>query len=150
MLSIGLWRWYINATITILDIIHCPVFFFKQDASKTGLCLHLQAEPTEVGPLDRVPLCLRTPATTLIQFIKETQQKTPMGVNIFTPCILSELSRLFGYYLQVDAYCASQNPYLSTIQEHLTQWQAHLHAAGSQIRASEIGGRADVSLNVPG
>jgi hypothetical protein len=30
MLSIGLWRWYINITITILDIIHLPVFYLKQ------------------------------------------------------------------------------------------------------------------------
>jgi hypothetical protein len=29
MLSIGLWRWYINITITILDIIHRPVFYLK-------------------------------------------------------------------------------------------------------------------------
>jgi hypothetical protein len=25
----GLWRWYINITITILDIIHRPVFYLK-------------------------------------------------------------------------------------------------------------------------
>jgi hypothetical protein len=30
MLSIGLWRWYINVTITIPGIIHCPVFYFTQ------------------------------------------------------------------------------------------------------------------------
>jgi hypothetical protein len=29
MLSIGLWRWYINITVTILDIIHCSVFYLK-------------------------------------------------------------------------------------------------------------------------
>jgi hypothetical protein len=29
MLSIGLWRWYINITITILDIIHRPVPYLK-------------------------------------------------------------------------------------------------------------------------
>jgi hypothetical protein len=29
MLSIGLWRWYINITITILDIIHRIVFYLK-------------------------------------------------------------------------------------------------------------------------
>jgi hypothetical protein len=31
MLSTGLWRWYINITITILDIIHRPVFYLKQN-----------------------------------------------------------------------------------------------------------------------
>jgi hypothetical protein len=30
MLSIGLWRWYINITITILDIIRRSVFYLKQ------------------------------------------------------------------------------------------------------------------------
>jgi hypothetical protein len=29
MLSIDLWRWYINITTTILDIIHRPVFYLK-------------------------------------------------------------------------------------------------------------------------
>jgi hypothetical protein len=29
MLSIGLWRWYVNITITTLDIIHHPVFYLK-------------------------------------------------------------------------------------------------------------------------
>jgi hypothetical protein len=28
-LSVDFWRWYINVTITILDIIHCPVFYLK-------------------------------------------------------------------------------------------------------------------------
>jgi hypothetical protein len=30
MLSVGFWRWYINITITILDIIHRPVFYLKK------------------------------------------------------------------------------------------------------------------------
>jgi hypothetical protein len=29
MLSIGLWRWYINISIKILDFIHRPVFYLK-------------------------------------------------------------------------------------------------------------------------
>jgi hypothetical protein len=29
MLSIGLWRWYINIIITILDVFHEPLFYFK-------------------------------------------------------------------------------------------------------------------------
>jgi hypothetical protein len=33
VLSIGLWRWYINITITILDIIHRPVFYLKLNAT---------------------------------------------------------------------------------------------------------------------
>jgi hypothetical protein len=29
ILSIGLWRWYINRTISVLDIIHRPAFYLK-------------------------------------------------------------------------------------------------------------------------
>jgi hypothetical protein len=29
MLSIGLWRWYINITVTIVNIINPPVFYLK-------------------------------------------------------------------------------------------------------------------------
>jgi hypothetical protein len=32
-----LWRWYLNITITILDIIHRPVFYLKHDVLETGL-----------------------------------------------------------------------------------------------------------------
>jgi hypothetical protein len=33
-----------NINITILDIIHRPVFYLKHDVSETGLCLRLQVE----------------------------------------------------------------------------------------------------------
>jgi hypothetical protein len=49
MLSIGVWRWYINITITILDIIHRTVFYLKHGVSETGLCLFLQVEPIHMG-----------------------------------------------------------------------------------------------------
>jgi hypothetical protein len=42
MLSVGLWRWYINITNTILDIIHSAVFYLKRNISATGFCLRLQ------------------------------------------------------------------------------------------------------------
>jgi hypothetical protein len=32
-----------------LDIIHRPVFYIKHDVSKTGFCLRLQIEPTQLG-----------------------------------------------------------------------------------------------------
>jgi hypothetical protein len=35
-LPIGLWRWYINITITILDIIYCPVFCLKLNSTLQG------------------------------------------------------------------------------------------------------------------
>jgi hypothetical protein len=50
MLSIGLWRWYISITITILGIIHSPVSYIKHNVSKTGFCLDLQAELTQLNP----------------------------------------------------------------------------------------------------
>jgi hypothetical protein len=33
ILSVGLWRWYINITKTILDIIHRPVFYLKLNST---------------------------------------------------------------------------------------------------------------------
>jgi hypothetical protein len=33
MLSVGSWRWYTNITITILDIIHRPVFYLKLNST---------------------------------------------------------------------------------------------------------------------
>jgi hypothetical protein len=59
MLSIGLWRWYIYITITILDIIHRPVFYLTYKVSETSFCLRLQVEDPQLGPTDRASLCLR-------------------------------------------------------------------------------------------
>jgi hypothetical protein len=58
LLSIGLWRWYIDITITILDIIHRPVFYLKHDVSETGLCLRIQVEPTQLDSVRRQRLVL--------------------------------------------------------------------------------------------
>jgi hypothetical protein len=58
MLSIGLWRWYSNTTITILGIIHRPVFYLRHDASETGFCLHLQKALIEAASHRlRTPVC---------------------------------------------------------------------------------------------
>jgi hypothetical protein len=59
MLSTGLWWWYINITITILDIIYRPVFYIKY-VSETGYYLR-QVEATQSDPIDRASLCLRRP-----------------------------------------------------------------------------------------
>jgi hypothetical protein len=58
MLSIGLWRWYINIITTILDIIHRPVFYSKYNISDTGFFTRLHVEPTQLDPIDWVILCL--------------------------------------------------------------------------------------------
>jgi hypothetical protein len=36
-----------DVSITILDIIHRPVFYLRHDVSETGLYLHLQVELTQ-------------------------------------------------------------------------------------------------------
>jgi hypothetical protein len=57
MLSIGSWRWHIDIIITILDIIHRPVFYLKHNVSDTGLCLRLQVEHTQLSQIDGISLC---------------------------------------------------------------------------------------------
>jgi hypothetical protein len=59
MLSIALWRWYINITITILNIIHRPVLYLKHSLSETGFCLHLQVVHTQLSQIGRASLSLR-------------------------------------------------------------------------------------------
>jgi hypothetical protein len=49
MLSIGLWRRYVNITITTLDIIQRPVFDFKHNISETEFCPRLQVKTTKTG-----------------------------------------------------------------------------------------------------
>jgi hypothetical protein len=40
MLSIGLWQWYTNTTITVLHIIHRPVYYLKLNPT-LSICLYL-------------------------------------------------------------------------------------------------------------
>jgi hypothetical protein len=148
MLSIGLWRWYINITITILYIIRRPVFYIKlyfiglsvphskhinyhykpnrlmpskglwwwyfnvtqfwtyqsfileRDISETRLCLRLQVEPTQIGPIERAILCLLTP----VGFIKPSQHRPPKRVNTVLMKMLTFFGGLFciGFINIVD------------------------------------------------
>jgi hypothetical protein len=41
MRSTGLREWYINITVTILDIIHRPVFYLNLNISEAEFCLRL-------------------------------------------------------------------------------------------------------------
>jgi hypothetical protein len=50
----------ININITILDVIHRPVFCLNHDVSDIEFCLCLRVEPTQVGPIGKCSLCLRT------------------------------------------------------------------------------------------
>jgi hypothetical protein len=45
-------------TITILDIIHRPVFYLKNKVSETECCLHFQVEPTQLVSVNKASLCL--------------------------------------------------------------------------------------------
>jgi hypothetical protein len=39
---------------------HRPVYFSKHNFSETGFCLHLQAKPTQLGPINKGSPCIRT------------------------------------------------------------------------------------------
>jgi hypothetical protein len=82
MLSVGLWRWYINITITILDIINRPVFYLKHNVSETGFFLRLQMETTQLGHKDRVGPCLPDTTNNTNSVINPTQYKPIEEVNI--------------------------------------------------------------------
>jgi hypothetical protein len=53
MLSIGLWLWYINITITVLDSIHSPVFYLKRNVSDTEFFRRSKVEYVLLGPIHR-------------------------------------------------------------------------------------------------
>jgi hypothetical protein len=68
MLSIGLWRWYIDITITILDTIHHLVFyemFQILDPVVFKLCLLSWAQSTKLVPVPDAELCLRLQVVTI-------------------------------------------------------------------------------------
>jgi hypothetical protein len=45
---------FIDVFITVLGIVHLPVFYLKSDISETELCLHIQVESTEMCPIERL------------------------------------------------------------------------------------------------
>jgi hypothetical protein len=62
MLSVGLWRWYINIIITILDIICRPVFYLNY-VSETGFCFRLLGDPKRGSLAPPPPRNQETPET---------------------------------------------------------------------------------------
>jgi hypothetical protein len=56
MLSVGLWRWYINITITILKIVYRTLFYLKHNNSETVFCLLFQVKPTRPVPIDKADI----------------------------------------------------------------------------------------------
>jgi hypothetical protein len=59
----------IRITITILDVIHRPVFDLKHKVSETGFRLRLQVEPKSVGPEDGDRIPARTVIVILIYIV---------------------------------------------------------------------------------
>jgi hypothetical protein len=47
--SKGLWRWHSNLDVTVLDIIHRPLFYLKHSIWEIGSCLRLQLQPTRMA-----------------------------------------------------------------------------------------------------
>jgi hypothetical protein len=61
-----------NITAIIAHTIHRLEFDFKHGVPETVFCLRLQVESTPLDHTNRATLCLRTPATTPIGFMKPT------------------------------------------------------------------------------
>jgi hypothetical protein len=79
---------YNYITITILDIIPLSVLCLKQDNSEIGFCLCLQVEPTQLGPIARVSLCLRT-----VSLLVRTEYVPPEDGDRLQPlkrCVLNK------------------------------------------------------------
>jgi hypothetical protein len=75
MLATGLWLWYININYQKTGH-YTSSFYLKEYVSETGFCLRLQAEPTQVGPIESVSLSLRTPATIHVGSVVGVRRQT--------------------------------------------------------------------------
>jgi hypothetical protein len=88
MLTIGLWRLYINLTIAILDIILRPVFYLKHDVSDTAFCLRLQVEPTQISESSLRNVVFKKKVRTTdnsqncVSYSTEVARKSPLVTDI--------------------------------------------------------------------
>jgi hypothetical protein len=89
MLSIGLWRCYVNITSTFFDIIYRPVC---PRVSETRICLRLQEETAQMGPIERASLCLcpETSSVYVPHIMPETKFYTHIELQrrLYSFCIL--------------------------------------------------------------
>jgi hypothetical protein len=155
MLSIGLWRWYINITITILDCLS-----LKQNVSETGFLLRLQVKPTQLGSIDRGSLCL-SPRPELIYCCVAVPSKEPpntcgttAGVCLCTSCGVAAVFRvpcsvcLHLLHSLVTAFCTTNRGNLNHLslgsafpnaqlwpQQHLILFLLKQHVLLSQFVA---------------
>jgi hypothetical protein len=70
----------VSITITILDIIHRPVFYFKDNVSETGFSLRLQVEHIQLGLIDTASLCRRTQMS---RFHLKMETESSLGNVVF-------------------------------------------------------------------
>jgi hypothetical protein len=92
MLSIGLWWWYIDITITILDIIHRPVFYLKHDVSEMEFVSVFRWMNLLGVPKNGDSLCLRTAAIVKVTLQPTVSQSVCLDAEPFfdlmTRCLL--------------------------------------------------------------
>jgi hypothetical protein len=77
MLSIGLWRWYINITITILDTVYRPVSYIKHDVS----CRRLKQRELTIRNSEQYPssrLLFKAQLNSIVLFV-------PLSKHITSP-----------------------------------------------------------------
>jgi hypothetical protein len=58
MRSIGLWRWYINLTVTVLDIIHRHVFYLKHTMDDVHTSRETVTSPLRVQQVNAIYRCV--------------------------------------------------------------------------------------------
>jgi hypothetical protein len=81
---IRLWRWYINITITILDIVHRSVFYLKLKVSETGICLLLEMVLTDLFRIDgHVSIPVRKDRSQLNMFHMKTERESSLRNVVF-------------------------------------------------------------------
>jgi hypothetical protein len=125
MLSIGLWRWYINITVTILDIIHLPVFL-KHNVSETGFCLRLLVETIQFGPIDRASLCLHR---SFVQSLKNRNHRSGHLKTKHTERLLLLRRHLWNWY---------RGPAVSKRSELLVAWETWTVSAAVSISCARL------------
>jgi hypothetical protein len=66
-----------RTTITILEIIHRPLFHLKRDILETAVRLRLQVEPSKLCSIGRVILCIRS------RFHPKTETESSLRNDVF-------------------------------------------------------------------
>jgi hypothetical protein len=93
-------RLNISVTIIILDIIDCLVFHLEHELSETELCLRLQVEYTQLGPLHRATLCLRNNSiywAQLIRFHLKTDTESRLVIVILMYCSHKSIDVIYNF-----------------------------------------------------